>query len=193
MIARWTALWLASGCVGPRIQTPSPSAGASTAGAETQAASRARAASLVPDDGSNRIVNLFDAFGALPPGAEHAFGFSVLVRYAGKTILFDAGSSADVLEKNVKAMGIDLRQVDFAVASHSHFDHTSGFDYLVAVNPHVRIYFPDDIFWGAPFEYDAKIQRHPTGFHQNSATSLANKRASSGPPVGASGRRTSNT
>ncbi len=103
----------------------------------------------------NSILNLFDAFGPKIAGTEHAFGFSALSRYAGRTILFDGGSNADVLKKNAAALGVDLREVDFAVASHSHFDHISGFDYLLEVNPRVTIYFPEDIFWGAPFPYDA--------------------------------------
>lgn len=106
-------------------------------------------------DAGNRVLNLFDAFGPKIPGTRQAFGFSALVRYEGKTILFDAGSSADVLEGNARALGVDLSQVDFAVASHSHFDHISGFDYLLSVNPDVKIYFPADIYWGAPFDYDA--------------------------------------
>ena len=108
-----------------------------------------------PAPPGNSIVNLFDAFGKPIEGTAKMFGFSALVRYEGKTILFDAGASADVLKQNVEALGIDLSQVDFAVASHSHFDHISGFDYLLEVNPNVTIYFPNDIFWGAPFEYDA--------------------------------------
>lgn len=123
------------------------------------------AGATAPSEG-NRILNLFDAFGPKIAGTEHAFGFSALIRYAGKTILFDAGSSADILEKNARALGVDLRTVDFAVASHSHFDHISGFDYLVEVNPRVRIYFPEDIYWGAPFTYDA------TGPDPNAAAAL---------------------
>ena len=106
------------------------------------------------DDG-NHILNLYDAFGPEVDGAVQDFGFSALIQYRGKTILFDAGTNADVLQKNVEALGIDLRNVDFAVASHSHFDHISGFDYLLEVNPDVKIYFPNDPFWGAPLPFDA--------------------------------------
>ncbi len=97
------------------------------------------------------LINLYDAFGEKHEGTEKNFGFAALVRYEGNTILFDAGTSADVLEKNTKALGIDLREVDFAVASHSHPDHIGGFDYLLRVNPKVKIYFPNDFFGaGAP-------------------------------------------
>lgn len=101
------------------------------------------------------ILNLYDAFGAETPGTVLDFGFSALIHYRGTTILFDSGTNAEVLAKNVAALGVDLRDVDFAVASHSHFDHISGFDYLLEVNPDVTIYFPNDPFWGAPMPFDA--------------------------------------
>lgn len=101
------------------------------------------------------ILNLYDAFGDDVPGTVLDFGFSALVRYRGTTILFDSGTNAEFLAKNVEALGVDLSDVDFAVASHSHFDHISGFDYLLEVNPDVTIYFPHDPFWGAPLSFDA--------------------------------------
>ena len=48
----------------------------------------------------------------------------------GKRILFDMGYSGAFL-KNAEAMGIDLQQLDAAVFSHGHNDHTGGLpDYL---------------------------------------------------------------
>jgi 7,8-dihydropterin-6-yl-methyl-4-(beta-D-ribofuranosyl)aminobenzene 5'-phosphate synthase len=100
-------------------------------------------------EAADRIVNLYDAFGPPVPGVIHDFGFSAYVEYGDTKILFDAGTNADVLRTNADALGIDLAAVDFAVASHSHADHISGFDYLLQVNPDVRIYFPQDFFGGA--------------------------------------------
>ncbi len=57
------------------------------------------------------------------------FGFSCIIKYKGKTILFDSGSNADTFEQNVLTLGVDLSKVDIAIASHSHFDHINGFDY----------------------------------------------------------------
>ena len=54
-----------------------------------------------------------------------------------------------------EALGIDLREIDFAVLSHTHFDHISGFDHVLKVNPKLKIYFPPDPFWGAPLPFDA--------------------------------------
>jgi len=100
----------------------------------------------------NTITTLYDGFGPDVEGTEQDFGFSTLVRYKGKTILFDAGTNASILKKNAEAMGVDLRTVDFAIASHNHFDHVSGFDYLLELNPDVKLYYPNDKFAGAPWE-----------------------------------------
>ena len=88
----------------------------------------------------NTIINLYDAFGDDKEGMIKDFGFSCIVKYKGKTILFDGGTNADIFKNNVQAMNIDLSQIDFAIASHSHFDHINGFDNLHQVNPDVKIY-----------------------------------------------------
>lgn len=106
----------------------------------------------------NTILNLYDAFGEDIPEMEKDFGFSCILKFNGKTILFDAGSNADIFQKNVEALNIDLTQVDFAIASHAHFDHINGFDYLLEVNPDVKIYFPFDPFWGSNFPFNLEGQ-----------------------------------
>lgn len=103
------------------------------------------------------ITNLYDAFGKDTSLAKD-FGFSCITKYQGKTILFDAGSNADIFKNNTSKLGIDLSKIDIVVVSHGHFDHLNGLDYLLQVNPKVKIYFPYDIFWGAPVPYDATGQ-----------------------------------
>lgn len=103
------------------------------------------------------VTNLYDAFGKNDSLVQD-FGFSCILKYRGKTILFDAGSNADIFQRNVERLGIDLRTVDFAIVSHGHFDHLNGMDYLLEVNPKVKIYMPNDFFWGAPAPFDATGQ-----------------------------------
>lgn len=102
----------------------------------------------------NSIINLYDAFGKNKYSLIKDFGFSAILKYNDKIILFDSGSNADIFRQNVNTLGIDLKEVDIVIASHSHFDHISGFDYLLEVNPDVKIYFPFDIYWGANFPFD---------------------------------------
>src|SRR5215468_12404042 len=66
----------------------------------------------------NSILNLYDAFGYQKHGTVLDWGFSALVHYNGKVILFDTGNNAENFEHNVKALGVDLNQVDIAVLSH---------------------------------------------------------------------------
>lgn len=103
------------------------------------------------------ITNLYDAF-SRDTSLSKDFGFSCITKYQGKTILFDAGSSAEIFKQNTTKLGIDLLKVDIVVVSHGHFDHLNGLDYLLQVNPKVKIYFPYDIFWGAPVPFDATGQ-----------------------------------
>jgi 7,8-dihydropterin-6-yl-methyl-4-(beta-D-ribofuranosyl)aminobenzene 5'-phosphate synthase len=94
----------------------------------------------------NRVTILYDAFGK-SPSLTMDFGFAALVEYEGKRILFDTGNNARIFERNVKALGVDLRHIDFVVISHRHSDHSSGISYLLTVNPKVQIYVPDEA-WG---------------------------------------------
>jgi 7,8-dihydropterin-6-yl-methyl-4-(beta-D-ribofuranosyl)aminobenzene 5'-phosphate synthase len=100
------------------------------------------------------MTNVYDAFGKENKGLMQDFGFSAVVEYKGKTILFDAGTDARVFESNLKSLKIDLRKIDIAVVSHGHYDHIGGFDYLLSVNPKVKIYLPSDFFsLGAPIKF----------------------------------------
>src|SRR5215467_2220034 len=92
-----------------------------------------------------QITVLYDAFGKTST-MKKDWGFSALVEYGGKRILFDTGNNAEVFAHNVEAKGIDLRQLDFAVISHRHGDHTSGLNHLLKVNPAVKIYAPQENF-----------------------------------------------
>src|SRR3982750_2925381 len=78
----------------------------------------------------NSILNLYDAFGYQKKGTLLDWGFSVLIDYNGKKILFDAGNNAEKFAHNAKALGVNLKQVDIAVLSHRHSDHATGFDYV---------------------------------------------------------------
>ena len=69
-----------------------------------------------------------------------------MIEYGGKRIPFDTGNNADTFADNVKSLGVDLRSLDFVVISHRHSDHTTGLSYLLAVNPKVKIYVPDERF-----------------------------------------------
>ncbi|HET7426643.1 MAG TPA: MBL fold metallo-hydrolase [Gemmatimonadales bacterium] len=93
----------------------------------------------------NRVTILYDAFGKIA-GMKKDWGYSAFIEYNGKRILFDTGNNPTIFEQNVKAAGIDLRQLDYVVISHRHLDHTAGLAYLLRVNPSVKIYAPKEPF-----------------------------------------------
>jgi 7,8-dihydropterin-6-yl-methyl-4-(beta-D-ribofuranosyl)aminobenzene 5'-phosphate synthase len=93
----------------------------------------------------DRITILYDAFGK-SSGMKKDWGYSALVEYGGKHILFDTGNNTETFVQNVKISGVDLKKLDFAVISHRHGDHTGGMNYLLTVNPQVKIFAPKEGF-----------------------------------------------
>ena len=96
-------------------------------------------------ESNNQITILYDAFGA-DPSMSKDWGFSALVEVAGKRILFDTGNDAGIFAANVKAKGVDLKTLDFVVLSHRHSDHMAGLNYVLSVNPTVKVYAPKEGF-----------------------------------------------
>lgn len=102
--------------------------------------------SLIPTShAADSITILYDAFGP-PSSMKKDWGFSALIEYRGKRILFDTGDNADIFAQNIKAKEVDLTKLDFAVISHRHGDHIGGMPYLLAVNPNIKIYAPKENF-----------------------------------------------
>lgn len=96
-------------------------------------------------DPVNRVTILYDAFGKFSRMRKD-WGYSALIEHGGKRILFDTGNNPGIFAQNVKAAGVDLKQLDFVVISHRHLDHTAGLTYLLSVNPTVKIYAPKEAF-----------------------------------------------
>src|SRR6202171_1385367 len=110
----------------------------------------------------SQITILYDAFGT-DPSMSKDWGFSALVEIAGKRILFDTGNNADIFAANVKAKGVDLKTLDFVVLSHRHSDHMAGLNYVLRVNPTVKIYPPKEGFG----IYGSSL---PSGFYRKEET-----------------------
>jgi 7,8-dihydropterin-6-yl-methyl-4-(beta-D-ribofuranosyl)aminobenzene 5'-phosphate synthase len=129
---------------------------------------------LCKGEALNRVTILYDAFGK-SAAVTKAWGFSALVEFGGKRILFDTGGNAEIFEHNVKALGVDLSKLDFVVISHRHSDHISGLNYLLRVNPTVKIYTSADP-WG-PFGWAA-----PNSLYRKEESLAANMRYFDGNP-----------
>ena len=77
-------------------------------------------------------------------GIEGEWGLSILVEYADKMILVDTGAS-DLFLKNLERLGIDVKDIDYAVLSHAHYDHANGIPAFFANNSKAKFYFRNGI------------------------------------------------
>lgn len=66
-------------------------------------------------------------------------GLSLHIDTGTHRILFDAGQS-DAFAQNAQQMGIDLTQVDMAILSHGHYDHSGGLLYFLQHNQKAPLY-----------------------------------------------------
>jgi len=96
---------------------------------------------VAADAAPARVTILYDALGS-NPALKIGWGYSALVEYGGRRILFDTGGDLADFTANVKSLRVDLASLDFVVLTHRHGDHTSGLHQVLKVNPEVRIYAP---------------------------------------------------
>jgi 7,8-dihydropterin-6-yl-methyl-4-(beta-D-ribofuranosyl)aminobenzene 5'-phosphate synthase len=75
-------------------------------------------------------------------GMKVGWGFSAVVSGAQKTILFDTGRDASVLN-NMQKLSIEPGSIDAVVLSHIHADHTGGLDAFLEKNQRVVVYLPE--------------------------------------------------
>ena len=101
------------------------------------------------DSGSVRLTVLYDNTTAVD-GVQADWGFACLVETPDKTLLFDSGAKADILGKNVKALGVDLSRVNMVVFSHEHGDHTGGLSFVAETlrGRDVLVYMPESFTAG---------------------------------------------
>ncbi|MCR1898856.1 MBL fold metallo-hydrolase [Irregularibacter muris] len=73
-------------------------------------------------------------------------GLSMYIEIDGKNILFDTGQSGKFID-NAKKLNIDLKDLDYAILSHGHYDHSGGFVRLIQeINPKIKLYVGKGFF-----------------------------------------------
>ncbi len=91
-----------------------------------------------------KITIIYDNETALPEAIPD-WGFSCLIEFEGRRILFDTGADGKVLLHNMGVLGIDPQLVDWIFISHPHWDHTGGLSHVLSIKP-VTVVVP----WSMP-------------------------------------------
>lgn len=76
--------------------------------------------------------------------AEH--GLSLYIETEKDKILFDFGQS-DLFLKNAEKSGVDLKNIDFSILSHGHYDHGGGIAHFLKINPQAKIFINESAFF----------------------------------------------
>ena len=72
-------------------------------------------------------------------GLSGEWGLSIYIEYNDKKILLDTGAS-DLFLKNAEKIGLSVKDVDYAVLSHAHYDHSRGMKAFFAENRKAKFY-----------------------------------------------------
>lgn len=72
-------------------------------------------------------------------------GLSIYIEFKHKKILFDIGPNNDYL-KNAKNLNIDIRDVDYLVISHGHYDHGKKLSYFLEYNKKAQVFISPNAF-----------------------------------------------
>ena len=73
-------------------------------------------------------------------GFESDWGFSCMIETGDRNLLFDTGSSRDILAFNLQQLHVQTEAIDTIVLSHEHGDHTGGLD--TVLHPGVTVFVP---------------------------------------------------
>jgi 7,8-dihydropterin-6-yl-methyl-4-(beta-D-ribofuranosyl)aminobenzene 5'-phosphate synthase len=75
-------------------------------------------------------------------GLKAGWGFSCFIQTKEKNILFDTGWDGEILISNMELLGINPKDIDLVVISHSHWDHCGGLARLLNLNSNLKTYIP---------------------------------------------------
>jgi 7,8-dihydropterin-6-yl-methyl-4-(beta-D-ribofuranosyl)aminobenzene 5'-phosphate synthase len=76
------------------------------------------------------------------PKLRSDWGFSCVIKFAEKALLFDTGGDGVILLENMKRMGIDPKNISAVFLSHIHGDHVGGLPEFLRQNNKVTVFIP---------------------------------------------------
>lgn len=79
-------------------------------------------------------------------GLETEHGLSVYMEVDDKKILFDTGQSGKFID-NAKRLDVDLKDLDYVLISHGHYDHSGGLKRLIEeIGPNIELFVGQGFF-----------------------------------------------
>lgn len=78
-------------------------------------------------------------------GLENEHGLCYFIEFDNMKILFDTGQSEKALY-NFKKLGFNIKDIDYIVLSHAHYDHTGGLKYFINDNFNGKIIVGNNFF-----------------------------------------------
>ena len=94
---------------------------------------------IVDNIGSNKL----ESHNTGSHNGKGEWGLSILIQHNGQNILVDTGAS-NLFAKNIKLQGFDLKDVDCAMLSHAHYDHSGGMGKFFKENQTAKFYVSAD-------------------------------------------------
>jgi 7,8-dihydropterin-6-yl-methyl-4-(beta-D-ribofuranosyl)aminobenzene 5'-phosphate synthase len=88
------------------------------------------------------------------------WGFSALVTFRGRRVLFDSGTKPELFLENLKKLDVEPQSIEQTLISHTHDDHRGGVYKLYPLHPRMRVHFLD-LFTREAFEDAARIGMKP--------------------------------
>ena len=70
------------------------------------------------------------------------WGFSCIIDYNSKSLLFDTGTKRDVFVHNLTELKENLNRIDMIVISHNHGDHTGNLHTVLETKNNLTVYMP---------------------------------------------------
>ena len=97
---------------------------------------------------------------------EHAgipgeWGFCAYIEQNGKKLLLDTGAS-NLFADNAEKLNIDLKDIDFAVLSHAHYDHANGMEKFFEINEKATFYLQEGCGENCNFKKGIHLVSHST-------------------------------
>lgn len=85
-----------------------------------------------------RIVDLLDDK-SIDKSLDSAHGLSIYIESNNKKILLDLGPN-NLYQKNAKKLGVNLKDVDYLIISHGHYDHGTGIKRFLKYNTKAEVF-----------------------------------------------------